>query len=211
MAIFSRYKLKTGEEVEYFPPIQNTANPYLTEAAMHADQANQLQGYGYLVADVGAFTYLGTLAGTAADYKGFGANLRLSNLAADLTTTEQDGIKTKLSITSSSIPNEHQINGIRVTSNVTGTYAIDWNAASVFVLTMTANTNFSFSNLPTGVNSKIITVILTGTFVPTFPAIATLKPATDVYDGAKLNEYTINCVNGTAASEMIYYHNELLN
>ena len=72
MAIDSRYKLKTGEEVEYFPPIQNTDSPYLTEAAMHADQANQLEGYGYLVDGVGAFTYLGTVAGTAADYEAFG-------------------------------------------------------------------------------------------------------------------------------------------
>ena len=182
MAIDSIYKLKTGEEVAYFPPIQNTSNPYATEAAMHLDQANQLEGYGYLVDGVGAFTYLGTLAGSSADYKPF---------------IEK--------------PKEHEINGIRVTANVTGTYAIDWNAASVFVLTMTANTTFSFSNLPTGVNSKIITVIITGAFVPTFPAIATPKPATDVYDGAKLNQYTINCINGTAASEMIYYHNELLN
>ena len=53
------------------PPIPNTANPYLTEAAMHLDQANQLEGYGYLVDGVGAFTYLGTLAGTAADYRPF--------------------------------------------------------------------------------------------------------------------------------------------
>ena len=74
MAIKSRYKLKTGEEVEYFPPIQNTDTPYATEAAMHADQANQLEGYGYLVDGVGAFTYLGTTAGTAADYKAFGGN-----------------------------------------------------------------------------------------------------------------------------------------
>ena len=94
----SRYKLKTGQEVDYFPPIQNTDSPYASEAAMHADQANQLQGYGYLVDGVGAFTYLGTVAGTAADYEGFGANLRLSNLAADLSTAEQDGIKTKLSM-----------------------------------------------------------------------------------------------------------------
>ena len=74
MAIDSRYKLNTGAEVAYFPPIQNTANPYTTEAAMYADQANQLQGYGYLVDGVGAFTYLGTSAGTAADYKGFGGS-----------------------------------------------------------------------------------------------------------------------------------------
>jgi len=182
MGIISKYPLKVMEEVAPFPPIQNTASPYLTEAAMYADQANQLEGYGYLVDGVGAFTYLGTVAGTSADYKPF---------------IEK--------------PKEHEINGIRVTANVSGTYAIDWNAGSVFVLTMTANTTFSFSNLPTGVNSKIITVILTGAFVPTFPVIATLKPATDVYNGAKLNQYTINCVNGTPASEMIYYHNELLN
>ena len=81
MAIDSRYKLKTGEEVAYFPPIQNTDNPYLTEAAMHADQANQLEGYGYLVDGVGAFTYLGTLAGISADYKAFGGILDTTNLA----------------------------------------------------------------------------------------------------------------------------------
>ena len=65
----SRYKLKTGEEVAYFPPIQNTDSPYATEAAMHLDQANQLEGYGYLVDGIGAFTYLGTVAGTASDYE----------------------------------------------------------------------------------------------------------------------------------------------
>ena len=62
MAIDSRYKAKFGKEVEALPvPIQNTDNPYLTEAAMHADQGNQLEGYGYLVDGVGAFTYLGTV------------------------------------------------------------------------------------------------------------------------------------------------------
>ena len=59
--IYSKYPLKVLQEVEPFPPIQNTDNPYLTEAAMHLDQANQLKGYGYLVDGVGAFTYLGTV------------------------------------------------------------------------------------------------------------------------------------------------------
>ena len=76
----SRYKLKTGEEVAYFPPIQNTDSPYASEAAMHADQGNQLEGYGYLVTDVGAFIYLGTVAGTAADYEA-------SNIAHPLVET----------------------------------------------------------------------------------------------------------------------------
>ena len=80
MAIDSRYKLKTGEEVAYFPPIQNTDNPYLTEAAMHLDQANQLEGYGYLVDGIGAFIYLGTLAGTAADYEGSNPDAALKSV-----------------------------------------------------------------------------------------------------------------------------------
>ena len=76
MGIYSRYKGQFGEEVEALPvPVQNTDNPYATEAAMHADQANQLEGYGYLVDGVGAFTYLGTVAGTAADYEPFGGGL----------------------------------------------------------------------------------------------------------------------------------------
>ena len=58
MAINSRYPLKVLQEVEPFPPIQNTDSPYLTEAAMYIDQASQLQGYGHLVTGVGAFTYL---------------------------------------------------------------------------------------------------------------------------------------------------------
>ena len=88
MAIDSRYKLKTGEEVAYFPPIQNTGNPYLTEAAMHLDQANQLEGYGYLVDGVGAFAYLGSLAGTAADYEGFVSIERFNKIESVLDIDE---------------------------------------------------------------------------------------------------------------------------
>ena len=88
MAIYSRYPLKVMQEVAPFPPIQNTDNPYLTEAAMHADQANQLEGYGYLVDGIGAFTYLGTAAGTAADYEAFmptkDISLRSDNTASTI-------------------------------------------------------------------------------------------------------------------------------
>ena len=97
MAIDSRYKLKTGEEVAYFPPIQNTGNPYLTEAVMYADQVNQLQGYGYLVDGIGAFTYLGTVAGTSADYKGFVSGATGTFTSADSkTVTVTNGIITSI-------------------------------------------------------------------------------------------------------------------
>lgn len=103
---------------------------------------------------------------------------------------------------------EHQLNGKRITANVSGTYVIDWNAASVFVLTMTANTTFSSVNLPTGDNSKVINIELTGAFVPTFPTTWKLMPNATAYDGAKLNLIWVNCLNGTAASEKIRYNNE---
>jgi len=67
--IYSKYPLKVLQEVEPFPPIQNTDNPYLTEAAMYADQGNQLQGYIYVVTVVGHFEYLGTIVGDDTDYR----------------------------------------------------------------------------------------------------------------------------------------------
>jgi len=78
-------------------PIQNTANPYLTEAAMHADQANQLEGYGYLVTGAGAFTYLGTVAGTAADYRAFVSGATGTFTSADSkTVTVTNGLITSI-------------------------------------------------------------------------------------------------------------------
>ena len=97
MAIDSRYKAKVGQEVAYFPPIQNTDSPYASEAAMYLDQANQLQGYGYLVDGVGAFTYLGTLAGTAADYEAFVSGATGTFTSADSkTVTVTNGIITSI-------------------------------------------------------------------------------------------------------------------
>jgi len=78
-------------------PIINTDNPYLTEAAMHADQANQLEGYGYLVDGAGAFTYLGTVAGTAADYEAFVSGATGTFTSADSkTVTVTNGIITSI-------------------------------------------------------------------------------------------------------------------
>ena len=86
--IYSKYPLKVLQEVEPFPPIQNTDNPYLTEAAMHADQVNQLEGYIYKVTDKGHFEYLGTTLGDLRDYRSIrdGKNiiLRSNNTSSSL-------------------------------------------------------------------------------------------------------------------------------
>jgi hypothetical protein len=100
---------------------------------------------------------------------------------------------------------EEEIVGTRVTDTVSGTYAIDWNAGSVFILTMTANTTFSDSNLPTGTETKVITVELAGAFVATFPSYYEARPSNDAYDITVRNELTVNCKNGTSSGENVTY------
>jgi uncharacterized membrane protein len=85
------------------------------------------------------------------------------------------------------------------------TYTIDWNTASVFDLTMLADTTFSFSNLPTGTDTKIITIYLTGNYTPTFPTEAT-EESGDPYNGTINNRVTIDCVNGNQGTEKIFFH-----
>lgn len=51
---------------------------------------------------------------------------------------------------------EHQINGTRITASITGTYAIDWNAGSQFILTPTGAVTLSDANLPVAPNTKVI-------------------------------------------------------
>lgn len=74
-------------------------------------------------------------------------------------------------------------NGISpsITTNVSVTYAIDWNAASNWNLTMTANTIFSEINLPPMGVEKTITVYIYGNFSPT--DIVAWGIIGDAYDG----------------------------
>jgi len=104
-------------------PVINPSTPYLTEAAMHADQSNQLQGYGYLVDGVGAFTYLGTLAGTAADYEGFGGG------SSDLESVTQQGNSTTLGI---DINSADGLTDLQVSNITDGSYSF-LDARAVFI------------------------------------------------------------------------------
>jgi hypothetical protein len=96
---------------------------------------------------------------------------------------------------------EEDIKGTVRTANVTTTDSLDWNTYAVHKLTMTADTTFSDSNLPTGANTKIKTLWLTGAFTATFPAYYTFRG--DTYDGAVWNKITIDCVVGTTSSEFV--------
>jgi hypothetical protein len=104
-----------------------------------------------------------------------------------------------------SLLREEGIVGTRVTDSVNGTYNIDWNAGSVFIITMTADTTFSDINFPTGTDTKVITLELAGNFTPTFPSYWEARPSNDAFDGTVRNEITVNCKNGTSGSENVTF------
>jgi len=104
-----------------------------------------------------------------------------------------------------------QPKGVRITNaTTTGAYALDWNAADVWELTLTGATVISDTNLPTGTATKVIELIVKGAFSITLPAYWEATPASEAYTGAKWNHYVVSCINGTAASERVIYSNEVL-
>ena len=95
--------------------------------------------------------------------------------------------------------------GVRATLGGT---AIDWNSATDFEKTLTQNEVFTDVNLPTGNNTKIITLNFTGDFSITFPAYWTNYGGE--YDGTTNNLIVVFCLNGAGGSEEVRYiiHNE---
>ena len=83
--------------------------------------------------------------------------------------------------------------------NVSGAVNLDCSLYGVFDLTLTAATDFTLTNLPTGDNTKLITLYLTGAFVWTL-AQGT-ETAGDDYNGAIENRVLIDIVSPTK----IYY------
>ena len=84
----------------------------------------------------------------------------------------------------------------RVTANVSGTYAIDRALGVVYELTMTANTTFTDSNLVTGTTTEDILILLSGAFLPTFPAYWEVMPSSEAYDGGVRNLIIAITING---------------
>jgi len=104
-----------------------------------------------------------------------------------------------------------QPKGIRVTNAATtGSYAVDWNAAEVWQLTLTGATTITDTNLPTGTATKVIELMVKGAFSITLPAYWEATPASGAYTGTKWNHFVISCIVGTAASEKVIYSNEVL-
>jgi len=72
--------------------------------------------------------------------------------------------------------------GAEFTTSSAVTTALDFSAAQIFTKTMTADTTFTYSNVGVGMVKDFI---LTGAFVPTFPAGT--KTVAGTYDGSVSN------------------------
>ena len=82
---------------------------------------------------------------------------------------------------------------------------IDWNDGISFVHdALTSNITFTDDNLPTGADSKPISIdIDLATFTANFPAYYVSKGGEASTSGK--TRIIIDCVNGTASSEEVYY------
>lgn len=89
----------------------------------------------------------------------------------------------------------------RITASVTGSYDFDHSAASDWKITMTGDTTFTDSNLPTGDNTIEFTIKMTGNFTPTFPAYWDVVG--DAYEGTVWNFYAVQVHNGTSSNEEV--------
>ena len=81
---------------------------------------------------------------------------------------------------------------------------IDWNLGNSFKHpTITGAVTLTDTNLPQGTKTKTISLEIDGDFAITFPAYYVSKGGT--YDGTVMNRIVIDCINGTASSEEVYY------
>lgn len=88
----------------------------------------------------------------------------------------------------------------RDTADVSVTKGLNWNFAT-FDYTMTADTTFTDTNLPTGNNTETATFYLSGNFTPTFPSYWLFGGG--VYDGVGTYLLALECINGTSGSEKV--------
>jgi len=82
--------------------------------------------------------------------------------------------------------------------------AIDWSAdTDVYTKTLTTNTTLTDINLPSGTNTRTITLSIDGAYTLTVPAYWKWKGGT--YDTTKTNQIVLQCVNGNSGSERVNY------
>ncbi len=84
---------------------------------------------------------------------------------------------------------------------VTGTYNLDHDAGTDWLLTLTGDTTLTETNLPTGTNTTEFVIYLTGEYAFTPPATWTVIG--DTYNGAIWNLLAVHVMNGTNGSENI--------
>ena len=99
---------------------------------------------------------------------------------------------------------EENITGTRLTNaSVSGSTPLDWDSYKVFEFTLTGATTLTDLNLPTGTETKVIELVITGDFVLTLPAYWEALPSNDAYDGTVRNHIVVSCINGDT-NDVIY-------
>jgi hypothetical protein len=180
---------------------QETVSLFVTQSVSSVDSVNSQTGVVVLDADDISDSSTTNKYTNASDIS------KLSGIEAGAEVNTVDSVNGQTGVV---VLAEDDVKGVRITANVATTYAIDWNAGSVFELTMTADTTFSDSNLPTTTKTQVIEVVLNGNFAATLPAYWEALPSNDSYLGTVRNHIVVSCIVGTTSSEDVLYSLENL-
>lgn len=127
-----------------------------------------------------------------------------SDLDKPISTATQNALNDKLN-TSDFL--EENIFGTLLEANVSGTYAIDFNAFADARLTMTADTIFTIDDILNNSQVMVRGIKLTGQYVPTLPGT---QVNSEVYDGSALNRIIFDVNKLSNGTVEVYYTIEVI-
>ena len=134
-----------------------------------------------------------------------GTNVTIDNTDVANPIINVDIVIDETSISDGSITLAKLADRLKKRVDLANTTVINFSAGSTFLHnTLTADTEFTFTNLPTGTDTEVKTLEdITGEFAITLPAYCEKYGGT--YDGTKKNQFVFQVVNGTSGSEFVKY------
>ena len=153
------------------------------------------------VVGIGTISAISAIDGTvtlATQADGFSVIADGTVIADSLTTTLIDDESTGRVLTTREWVEENSLLDVLVENDtdISSTYTIDYAEGATWLMSMTADTTFSETNLPTsGTNTQVITLYIDGSFTPTWPTA--WNNITGTYDTSVLNQIVVEYINST--------------
>jgi hypothetical protein len=93
----------------------------------------------------------------------------------------------------------------RLDASIVSFTNLDWSAEDAIVYTLIGTSSLLDINLPSGTDTKIKELYVTGDFSLSLPSTWIALPSNDFYAGKVWNHIVISCINGNIGQEIIIY------